>query len=95
MGIVLRACAVVLLPILLYASSVLAQVPPSCEEQLAETETTLMFVRVSRQTTEDTAGRVAARLQKRLDAALHEIESLKTPQGYKQPANSAQKDAVK
>lgn len=57
---------------------------PSCEEQLAEVQTTLSFVRASRQTSEETAGRVTATLQKRLDAVLKEVEALK-----KRPPHSA------
>ena len=54
-----------------------AQEPPSCEDQLAEMRTTLSFVRASRQTTEETAGRVASTLQKRLDASLKELDKLR------------------
>lgn len=67
---------VALISLVLLATSSGAQQPPSCEDQLAEALTTLSFVRASRQTTEETAGRVTATLQKRLDASLKEAEKL-------------------
>ena len=57
-----------------------AQEALSCEDQLAEARATLSFVRASRQTTEDTAGRVTATLQKRLDASLKELDKLRHPE---------------
>ena len=56
-----------------------AKQPPSCEDQLAEVVATLSFVRASRQTTEETAGRVTATLQKRLDTSVKEVEKLQHP----------------
>lgn len=56
-----------------------AQQPPSCEDQLAEVQATLSFVRASRQSTEETAGRVTVALQKRLDASLKDVEKLQHP----------------
>lgn len=56
-----------------------AQQLPSCEDQLAEVVATLSFTRASRQTTEETAGRVTATLQKRLDASLKELDKRDHP----------------
>ena len=57
-----------------------AQQPSSCEDQLAEIQSTLAFVRAARQTTEETAGRVTATLQKRLDVSVKEIDKLRHPE---------------
>ena len=56
-----------------------AQQLPSCEDQLAETLATLSFVRAARQGTEETAGRVTATLQKRLDTSVKEADTLRHP----------------
>ena len=64
--------------VLLFVPGVVSAQAPSCEKQLAEVQTTLFFVRASRQTSEETAGRVVATLQERLDAALKDAEAHKT-----------------
>ena len=56
------------------------QQPPSCEDQLAEVQATLSFVRASRHTTEENAGRVTAALQKRLNTSLKELDKLRHPE---------------
>ena len=56
------------------------QVQPSCEEQLANAQTTLMFTRAGRQGTEENAGRVATTLQRQLEALQHELDALKKAQ---------------
>lgn len=84
-----RVCALYLgLGVVLGAPPASSQVQLSCEEQLAEVQTTLSYVRAARQMTEETAGRVTAQLQKRLDVSLQENEKLKhTPS----PKPSAEK----
>ena len=52
-------------------------VPPSCQEQLAEVQTTLFFTRTSRNQGEEMAGRVSTTLQRQIEALQHELEALK------------------
>ena len=79
MGAIFGSC-LVLLCVFTLASSLSAQQPPSCEDQLAEVVATLSFIRASRHTTEETAGRVTATLQKRLDASVKELEKHQHPE---------------
>lgn len=53
------------------------QAQPSCEEQLAQAQTTLMFTRAGRNGTEENAGRVMATLQKQVEMLQHELDALK------------------
>ena len=75
-----------------------AQQPPSCEDQLAEVIATLAFVRSGRQNTEDTAARVTATLQKRLDISLKELDKRNNPKPTAQessvPATPEKDDAL-
>ena len=77
--IALGSCFV-LLCVFTLASSLSAQQLPSCEDQLAEVHATLSYVRAARQTTEETAGRVTATLQKRLDTSLKELDKRSHPE---------------
>ena len=63
----------------LWPSFVAAQQPvlPSCEEQLAVVQATLVFTRVTRNQGEETAGRVSTTLQKQIEALQHELAVLK------------------
>ena len=90
-------CLVLLSALTFIPSLDAQQTLPSCEEQLAETLATLSFVRSSRQVTEDTAGRVTATLQKRLETNVKELDKLQHPAPpIKEPSSSepSQKDGA-
>ena len=73
----MRQYLLVLAVLALVPLTVSAQAGPSCEEQLAEKHTTLLFVRSSRQQIEENAGFTVATLQKNIESLRSELEHLK------------------
>ena len=52
----------------------------SCEEQLSQMQTTLMFTRAGRNGVEENAGRVVTTLQRQINTLQQEIETFKKAQ---------------
>lgn len=68
------------------------QAQVSCEERLAQANTTLLFTRAGRNGTEESAGLAVVTLQRQLDTLQHEIDALKKAQKALDIQPSAQKE---